>query len=501
MKKNIPERIGKFRIVGVLGKGGMGDVYKGIQEPLNRMVALKILPEEYSRNEEFLTRFTTEATAVSRLEHQNIVGIYDFGTEDGRMYIAMRYVEGISLAQKIGKEKTLSVEETLDITRQLCRALKYAHEHNILHRDIKPQNILIGADNRVLLTDFGIAKIYQQTGLTRTGVVVGTPEYMSPEQAEGLELNPQTDIYSLGIVIYEMLTGNPPFTGDNPLSIAYKHVNVNPTAPSEHRRDLPKRLELVILKALKKDRAVRYKNIDEFLADLDTLNTCEGLLSDGEPDRTRGMQHVGNLKKPPVVRNDKRVVDRRSSDRRRELRRAYLRRNARVSGGRWKPVLAGGLLMLLLMTAGAFFYQRLQALRPLAGPALTYQKFVGEGGPERACDDNPATAWHGMGLLPHFAVHFASARPVNRIDVIAGDNTASDAYAESARPKKVRFVFDARSEYVGDLEDTPERQVLNLPAALSVKSVGITVLESYPGSARSEACLSELRFWHSPADR
>src|SRR3989339_2119972 len=259
-----PERIGKSRITGVLGRGGMGNVYKAAQEPLNRQVALKLLPQEYARNEEFQSRFVAEDKAISQLEHQNIVGIYDFGTEEGVHYIAMRYIEGVNLGDRIRKEKKLGWELPVDYARQTCRALRYAHERNIIHRDIKPQNILLDNQDHLFVTDFGIAKIYQQTGLTRTGVVVGTPEYMSPEQAEGLELNPQTDLYSLGVVIYEMLTGNPPFTGDNPLSIAYKHVNVTPPPPSEHRRDLRQRLELVVLKALKKDRAVRYRSVDGF---------------------------------------------------------------------------------------------------------------------------------------------------------------------------------------------------------------------------------------------
>ncbi|MBL8027594.1 MAG: serine/threonine protein kinase, partial [Fibrobacteres bacterium] len=174
--KNPPERIGKFRITGRIGRGGMGDVYKGIQEPLNRVVAIKVLPEEYARNDEFLQRFVTEAKAISMLEHQNIVGIYDYGMEDGLQYIAMRYVEGQSLAQKLAVEKKLPFETAVEYARQICRALKYAHEKEILHRDIKPQNILLGPGGRVFVTDFGIAKLYEQNSVTRTGVVVGTPE-------------------------------------------------------------------------------------------------------------------------------------------------------------------------------------------------------------------------------------------------------------------------------------------------------------------------------------
>ena len=219
-----PETIGKYKIIGKLGRGGMGDIYKAIQEPLNRVVALKVLPPSLSRDSEFSVRFEAEAKAISLLQHQNITSIYEYGEEDGYRFFTMQYVDGVDLAKRIHVGKHLSIPEVIDISKQICRGLRYAHERNIVHRDIKPQNILIDTNGVVRISDFGIAKIFSNNAITVTGMTVGTPEYMSPEQGEGGVLDVQTDLYSMGIVMYEMLTKSPPFTADNPMAIIYKHV-------------------------------------------------------------------------------------------------------------------------------------------------------------------------------------------------------------------------------------------------------------------------------------
>lgn len=344
MGDEYPTQIGRYAILGVLGKGGMGNVYKARQESLNRVVALKVLPAEFSRRKEFSQRFLTEAKAVSRLQHANIVQVYDYGEEDGQQFIVMQYVEGRNLGSVLAEKKTLPLEQVVDFSRQVLRALRYAHRENVIHRDIKPQNILVDDGGRIYVTDFGIAKMYASepagTKITNTGMVVGTPEYMSPEQAEGLELNQQTDLYSLGIVLYELVTGYPPFTADTPLGVAYKHVNTEPVAPGVKIPALNPCLEGIILKLLKKDRAYRYRIADEVLDDLDRVFAPRG------EDTSRLSSVPGPAAPPP----EHPPVERRGSDRRRLDRRLGERRTDAPKGlFRYIPATTWVLLALLLL--------------------------------------------------------------------------------------------------------------------------------------------------------
>lgn len=305
----IPSRVGHFRITGTVGKGGMGDIYKAIQEPLNRVVALKILPPRLSRDEEFAKRFEIEAKAISLLQHQNIVSIYEYGEEDGVRYFAMQFVDGTDLGRYIASNKMLSIMEVIDISKQICRGLRYAHSHDIIHRDIKPGNALLDKNGVIRLSDFGIAKIFSGTDITMTGSAVGTPEYMSPEQAQGKRLDAQTDIYSLGILMYEMLTRKPPFIANNPMAVAYKQVHELPVPPSLKRKDTPKRLELIILKALKKDKRDRYQSVEEMLEHLDSVDPEE------KAERAAVMFRSVKADKKEKASFDRRITDRRSSTR------------------------------------------------------------------------------------------------------------------------------------------------------------------------------------------
>ncbi len=289
--------------------GGMGVIYKAMQEPLNRIVALKVLLPLTSRNEESSKRFELEAKAISLLQHQNIVNIYEYGEEGEYRFFAMQFVDGEDLAKKIQRRKNMSYTEIIDISKQICRGLRYAHSKSVIHRDIKPQNVLIDKGGVALLSDFGIAKIFSSTHLTLTGVTVGTPEYMSPEQAEGRTLDQQTDIYSLGIMMYEMVAREPPFTGENPVSIAYKQVHETPIPPSVRRKDIPKRLELIILKALKKEKRDRYGSAEEMLEHLDSVDLDERV--------ERPTLSFTNRREETEHVLDKRITDRRSGDRRR----------------------------------------------------------------------------------------------------------------------------------------------------------------------------------------
>lgn len=303
----IPARIGHFKILGKIGKGGMGDIYKAIQEPLNRIVALKVLPPNLSRDGEFSKRFEIEAKAISLLQHQNVVSIFDYGEEDGLQYFAMQYVDGTDLGRYIAENKMLPLTEIVDLSKQICRGLRYAHSCNIIHRDIKPQNVLLEKNGVARLSDFGIAKIFSGSNITLTGSAVGTPEYMSPEQAQGKALDVQTDIYSLGVVMYEMVTRHPPFTGNNPMAVAYKQVHELPVPPSMKRKDTPKRLELIILKALKKDKRDRYSTVEEMLDHLDSVDLEEKVKST--------TAHL-NLSNGSSERKNKESFDRRITDRR-----------------------------------------------------------------------------------------------------------------------------------------------------------------------------------------
>ena len=295
------KKIANFSITGHLGKGGMGDVYKAVQEPLGRIVALKVLFNR-AGDEKAVKRFETEARAISKLQHNNIVALFDYGIEDGLNYFAMQHIDGQDLNSLLKKKKQLPFDQIIDISKQICRGLLYAHESGIIHRDIKPHNILIDKSGNAFISDFGIARIFKESGITHTGITIGTPEYMSPEQAEGKDLTPQTDIYSLGTLMYEMVAGTPPFTGNNAVAVAYKQVHELPKPSSLHRADVPKRLDLIILKALKKSKNDRYKLISSILRDLDTVKLDD-----------KSTLFVKKTKTAEIAAADERITDRRNS--------------------------------------------------------------------------------------------------------------------------------------------------------------------------------------------
>jgi eukaryotic-like serine/threonine-protein kinase len=340
----MPDVLGQYKILESLGQGGMGAIYKAIQVPLDRIVALKVLPPNLSHNEEFTKRFETEAKAISLLQHQNIVSVYDYGEENGVKFFAMQFIEGEDLGKYIQHKKSIAVPIVIDYAKQICRGLRYAHTMNVIHRDIKPQNVLVDKNNVCHITDFGIAKIFQSASLTITGMAVGTPEYMSPEQAEGGELDAQTDIYSVGIVMYELLTKRPPFTGANAVAIAYKQVHEFPVPPSAHRKDTPNRLELIVLKALKKNRKQRYRTIEEMLSDLDSVIVDDKV---NRPTVTIAVHKQARHNED----NDEAVVEKRITDRRSGDRRRFGGEYARnlLSSSFWVESIRSQWLALILM--------------------------------------------------------------------------------------------------------------------------------------------------------
>ena len=268
----IGKTVSHYKILEKIGSGGMGTVYKAKDTRLDRSVALKFLPPHLSQAEEEKKRFIHEAKAASALDHPNICSVYEINeTEDGQMFIAMACYEGGSLKDRISKDP-LPLEEALDIADQIARGLEKAHQKGIVHRDIKPANILITEDSVVKIVDFGLAKLAGQTKLTKTGSTLGTVAYMSPEQAQAGEVDARTDIWALGVILYEMLTGKPPFSGDYEQAVIYSILNEQPKPVTELRSEVPETLAQIVERALEKDPEKRYQQIKELLEDLESLS-------------------------------------------------------------------------------------------------------------------------------------------------------------------------------------------------------------------------------------
>jgi serine/threonine protein kinase len=264
MDELIGRTFGAYQLVDLLGQGGMAVVYRGFQPSLNRYVAIKVLRGELARDPEFVTRFQREALAAAKLSHPNIVHVYDAGLADGIYYIAMDYVDGGSLRDLLD-QGPLPTERAIGIAIQMANALDYAHQQSLIHRDVKPNNVLMTRDGRPLLTDFGIAKLLDSAGLTRTGTAIGTPEYMAPEQVQAQVTDARTDIYALGIVLYEMLTGQVPFRGQTPMVTLYKQVNEAAPPLRQLNIGVPEWLETVVGKAMAKRPGDRYQRASDLV--------------------------------------------------------------------------------------------------------------------------------------------------------------------------------------------------------------------------------------------
>jgi eukaryotic-like serine/threonine-protein kinase len=265
---------GRYRILRRLGAGGMANVYLAEDQELGRRVAIKILNERHAADEQFVERFRREAKHAAGLSHPNIVSIYDRGEAEGTYYIAMEHLDGRNLKELILARGPAPVRIALEYTRQILAALRFAHRHGIVHRDIKPHNVLVDREGRVKVTDFGIARAGAAgaaSQMTEAGSIVGTAQYLSPEQAKGGAVDQRSDLYSVGIVLYELLTGEVPFTGDSPVEIAMKHLSAKAPLPSSKRDGLPHDLDLVVARALAKDPDERYQGAEEMDADLERV--------------------------------------------------------------------------------------------------------------------------------------------------------------------------------------------------------------------------------------
>ncbi len=257
----------RYRLDRKIGSGGMADVWLADDTELDRKVAIKILHDRFAQDSEFVQRFQREAQAAAGLQHPNVVGIFDRGSFDGTYFIAMEYVDGPSLKDLV--KGGMAPKDAIDFTRQILNAARFAHRKGIVHRDLKPQNVLIDDEGRARVADFGIARAGENSDITATGSVMGTAQYISPEQAQGKPTTPRSDIYSIGVVLYEMLTGRVPFEGESAVAVALKQVSEAPRRPSAINPNVPPALDAVVMRALAKDPDARFKDADAFLKALD----------------------------------------------------------------------------------------------------------------------------------------------------------------------------------------------------------------------------------------
>ena len=259
----------RYRIVKHLARGGMADVYEAEDTLLNRSVAVKVLHANFASDQAFVARFRREAQAAANLSHPNIVAIFDWGQDEGTYFMVMELIRGRTLREIMRTEGAIMPRRAAEIAAEAAAALSIAHQHGVYHRDIKPGNIMITEDGAVKVTDFGIARALDDSEeLTRTGAVIGTATYFSPEQAQGLPADERSDVYALGIVLYEMLAGKPPFTGESPVAVAYQHVSEHAVSPDQVNPEAPRELSAIAEHAIRKSPSDRYATADEFRSDL-----------------------------------------------------------------------------------------------------------------------------------------------------------------------------------------------------------------------------------------
>jgi serine/threonine protein kinase len=299
---------GRYEVLDRIGAGGMAIVYKAKDLLLNRVVTIKVLREQFVSDEDFIRRFRREAQSAASLSHPNIVSVYDVGKEGDTEYIVMEYVEGRNLKELIREYAPLSTDQSINLGRQITEAIQNAHEHHIIHRDIKPHNILVTADGHAKVTDFGIARAVSSATVTHTGDIIGSVHYLSPEQAKGLLSNEQSDIYSLGIVLYELVTGRVPYDGETPITIALKHLQEQPVLPSVINPRIDKEFEAVIMRAIAKSPEQRYLSAKDLLADLNHIQAGRPIarvaipLADGS-EATQTHKGMGKVLAPIMVKD------------------------------------------------------------------------------------------------------------------------------------------------------------------------------------------------------
>ncbi len=310
---------GRYELLEKIGDGGMAVVYKGKDKLLNRFVAVKILRPEFTKDATFVENFKRESQAAAGLSHPNIVGVYDVGREGNINYIVMELIEGDTLNKIIEREAPMDYRKVIDISKQVASALRTAHKNKIIHRDVKPHNIMVTNDGVVKLADFGIARAINDATLSTGSKIVGSVHYFSPEQARGNYVDERSDIYSLGIVMYEMLTGKVPFDGDNPVTVALKHINEEITPPRELVPSIPPALERCVMKATSKFQTNRYASADELIQDLDNISFVTNIAADSIFESTEVVEKR-NKRQKDLEKNIEEVVEAREHDRKKKRR-------------------------------------------------------------------------------------------------------------------------------------------------------------------------------------
>jgi len=285
---------GRYQVIEELGKGGMGKVYKVLDKEIKEMVALKLLIPEIAVDEKTIERFRNELKFARKIIHKNVCRMYHLSKEEGTHYIIMEYVPGEDLKSLIKRIGHLPVGKAVFLAEQVCKGLAEAHRLGVVHRDLKPQNIMIDREGNAHIMDFGIARLLRAKGVTEAGLIIGTPDYMSPEQVEGDEADQRSDIYSMGVILYEMVTGKVPFEGDTPLSVSLKHKTEIPADPREHNAQIPEDLSRKILKCMEKEKEKRYQGVEEFLSELikieKSITTTEMVLPEKKPEAKKAVK-------------------------------------------------------------------------------------------------------------------------------------------------------------------------------------------------------------------
>ena len=364
---------GRYKVLEKLGTGGMASVYLAEDAELGRRVAIKLLDDRHAQDEQFVERFRREAESAAGLSHSNVVSVFDRGETDGTYFIVMEYLEGKTLKELLVTRGPTPVRVAIDYTRQILQALDFAHRHGIVHRDIKPHNVIVAPDGRVKVTDFGIARS-GSSQMTEAGSIIGTAQYLSPEQAQGSPVHPSSDLYSVGIVLYEMLTGTVPFTGETALEIAMKHLSAVPDPPSlrrpSGRGDVPHELDLVVLRALAKDSTDRYQTAREMEADLarvdqglpvsmETAEAATAVISGGGTESTQIVPRSSRRLPPDGPTDYDRYLEYAETERRRPI---------------WPWILAA-LLLGAAGYAGYYVYTRIE--HKLASGPVAVQDYRG----------------------------------------------------------------------------------------------------------------------------
>ncbi len=345
------KQLGPYRVVAPLGEGGMAAVYKAYQPGVDRVIALKVLPRHFAQDEEFVARFNREARVVARLQHPHILPVFDYGESEGYTYIAMPFIKGGTLSNLLKEGELLPLEQVEKFLSQVGQALDYAHARDLIHRDIKPSNILIDESGNCLLTDFGVARMtVGGDKLTTTGNIIGTPAYMSPEQGQGLQLDSRSDIYSLGIILYEMLTGRVPFRAETPIAVVVKHMHSPLPMPRSLNPDLPEEIEQVVLKALAKNRDDRYQTAGELVKDFRT--TRQAVLAAGrvEEKPTPELAHTVRSQAPDSAPT--------LGDEAPSQPTGRVKETPAWSTLKWLPVALAVLFLVLVIGCGAWFVTR-----------------------------------------------------------------------------------------------------------------------------------------------